>query len=64
VVLSSYQSRSDTNEIGTLRALQALLGEALHRFAIDRKRIYLAGLSGTAKTLWTRTDALAPCWPA
>ena len=60
VVLSSYQSRSDTNEIGTLRALQALLGEALQRFAIDRKRIYLAGLSGTAKTLWTRTDALAP----
>ena len=60
IVMSSWQSRSDTNEIVTLRALQALLGEALQRYRIDRGRIYLAGLSGTAKTLWTRADALAP----
>lgn len=60
VVMSSWQSRSDTNEIGTLHALQALLGEALQRYRIDRRRIYLAGLSGTAKTLWTRADTLAP----
>ena len=60
VVISSWQSRSDANEIGTLRALQALLGEAFQRYRIDRGRIYLAGLSGTAKTLWTRADVLAP----
>ena len=60
IVMSSWQSRSDTNEIGTLRALQALLGEALQRYRVDRRRIYLAGMSGTAKTLWTRADMLAP----
>jgi len=60
VVVSSWQSRSDTNEVGTLRALQALLGEALQRYRIDHGRIYVAGLSGTAKTLWTRADMLAP----
>jgi predicted esterase len=60
VLLSSWQSSSDSNEIGTLNALQALLGESLQRYRIDRRRIYLAGLSGTAKTLWTRADMLAP----
>lgn len=58
VVISSYQSRSDTDENITLRALQALLRETGQRYAYDPKRIYLAGFSGTAKTLWTQVDPL------
>lgn len=58
IVMSAYGSRSDTQEAVTLGALQALLDEAPRRFAYDRRRVYLAGLSGTAKTLWTQVDAL------
>lgn len=53
IVMSSHQSRSDTAESVTLQALQALLDEAAQRYAYDRRRLYLAGFSGTAKTLWT-----------
>jgi hypothetical protein len=49
-VLSSWQSRSDTDEAITGRAIDALLKEA-HRIA-PKARVYLAGMSGTAKTLW------------
>ncbi len=52
IVMSSYQSRSDTLESVTLFALQALLDESEKRFSTDRRRLYLAGMSGTAKTLW------------
>ncbi len=58
IVMSSLQSRSDTLESITLQALQALLDEAAHRFHYDGRRLYLAGFSGTAKTLWTQVDAL------
>lgn len=58
IVLSSYQSQSDVDENITLRALQALLREVGQRFAYDPKRIYLAGFSGTAKTLWTQAGPL------
>lgn len=58
IVISSYQSRSDTDENITLRALQALLRETGQRYAYDPKRIYLAGFSGTAKTLWTQVEPL------
>lgn len=53
IVMASYQSRSDTLERVTLLALQALLDESDRRFATDRARLYLAGMSGTAKSLWT-----------
>ncbi|MCL1633383.1 hypothetical protein M2650_01810 [Luteimonas sp. SX5] len=58
IVISSYQSQSDVDENITLRALQALLRETGQRYAYDPKRIYLAGFSGTAKTLWTQVDPL------
>jgi predicted esterase len=51
IVLSSYGSRSDTDEVVTGRALEALLREAA-RYPHDAQRVYLAGMSGTAKTLW------------
>jgi hypothetical protein len=50
-VMSSWQSRSDTQEGITLRAIDALLRESA-RVPHDPKRVYLAGMSGTAKTLW------------
>jgi hypothetical protein len=51
IVLSSWQSRSDTDEAVTLRALDALWKESA-RYPHDARRMYLAGMSGTAKTLW------------
>lgn len=53
IVMSSYQSRSDTLESVTIFALQALLDESDRRLAADPHRLYLAGMSGTAKTIWT-----------
>ena len=50
-IVSSWQSRSDTLESVTLRALDALLQESA-RLPHDPRRVYLAGMSGTAKTLW------------
>jgi poly(3-hydroxybutyrate) depolymerase len=38
--------------------LQALLREAGARYAYDPKRVYLAGMSGTAKSLWIAERAL------
>ncbi|MEZ5465463.1 MAG: hypothetical protein R3F22_09640 [Lysobacteraceae bacterium] len=52
VVLSSYQSRSDTQEELTVDAIRALLAEARTVIASDSRRLYFAGMSGTAKTLW------------
>lgn len=58
IVMASFQSRSDTLESTTVNALQALLDDADQRFAVDGQRLYLAGMSGTAKTLWTVQPAL------
>src|SRR5690606_2228086 len=52
VVLSAYQSRSDTDDNLTVEALRALLAEAQQVIASDPRRPYFAGMSGTAKTLW------------
>jgi tetratricopeptide (TPR) repeat protein len=51
VVLSSYQSRSDTKQDVNVAALDALIEEA-RRYQIDTRRFYLAGLSGTAHASW------------
>jgi predicted esterase len=50
VVMSSYDSRSDVGdtEVNT-RAINAMLGSAQDRLSIDPHRLYLAGLSGTAR---------------
>jgi predicted esterase len=58
LVLSAYGSRSDDREQLTMDALQALLREAGTRYAYDPKRVYLAGMSGTAKSLWIAERAL------
>ncbi|NUS60815.1 MAG: hypothetical protein HOQ01_07690, partial [Lysobacter sp.] len=56
-VMSSWQSRSDTQEGITLRALDALLIESAN-VPHDPKRVYLTGMSGTAKTLWVVAPVL------
>lgn len=52
ILISSYQSRSDDEEAITVEALQALLKETGEHYPYDPKRLYLAGMSGTSKTLW------------
>lgn len=57
VVLSSHQSRSDTSAKITVDAFRALLRE-LDRYAVDPRRLYLAGMSGTAFASWHFAVAL------
>lgn len=52
IVLSAYGSRSDTEDDPNSPAFRALLGDAQQRFAIETRRLYLAGMSGTAKVSW------------
>ena len=52
VVLSSYDSRSDSSKDVNVRAINAMLATAQSRVAIDASRIYLAGFSGTARQIW------------
>jgi predicted esterase len=58
IVISASGSRSDEAQGATLRAVQALLGDAERRFASDPQRLYLAGMSGTAKLAWVLLDPL------
>jgi hypothetical protein len=50
-VMASWQSRSDTQEGITLRAIDALAARE-RPCSARSERVYLAGMSGTAKTLW------------
>ncbi len=52
VVVSSYDSRSDSSKDVNVQAINAMLATALNRFAIDTTRMYLAGFSGTARQIW------------
>ncbi len=46
---SSWDSRSDEDAKPTLEAIQAIRRDALERFHVDERRVYLAGFSGTAR---------------
>src|SRR3954471_9191289 len=52
IVVSSYDSRSDSTKDVNVQAINAMLATALSRFAIDTTRMYLAGFSGTARQMW------------
>lgn len=52
IVVSSYNTASDGLEAPNERAFQAILADLLPRLAVDRHRIYLAGMSGTARLAW------------
>ena len=49
VVVSSYNSRSDSLAELNDQAMEAMLRSAQDRISIDRSRLYLAGFSGTAR---------------
>lgn len=51
IVVSSYDSRSDVSDAQVnVRAINAMLGSAQDRFNVDLRRLYFAGLSGTARS--------------
>ena len=54
ILLSSYNTVSDGAAEPNVRALDAMLQEAQEHFAVDERRIYLAGFSGTARMSWQR----------
>ena len=51
VVVSSYNSRSDSLAELNDQAMEAMLRSAQDRISIDRSRLYLAGFSGTARAV-------------
>jgi predicted esterase len=53
IVLSSYNTVSDSTEEPNVRAVNAMLADLQDRFAADTTRMYLAGMSGTARLAWT-----------
>lgn len=52
LVISSYNTASDGPAAPNERAFQAILRDLLPRLAIDRRRLYFAGMSGTARQAW------------
>src|SRR2546426_2810895 len=59
VLASSYRSRSDEPTDPNLPALRALWADTHARLAIDDRRVYVGGFSGTARAAWLMAD-LAP----
>jgi predicted esterase len=51
LIMSSYNSRSDSLPDANENAMEAMLISAQERLSIDRSRLYLAGFSGTARAL-------------
>ena len=52
IVLSSYNTVSDSTEEPNDLALNAMLREIQTRYTVDLHRVYLAGFSGTARLAW------------
>ena len=52
IVVSSYDSRSDSTTEVNVGAMNAMLATVLRRFMIDTTRLYIAGFSGTARQMW------------
>ena len=52
ILISSNNTRSDADMAPNIRALEATIPDAQKRFAIDERRLYTAGFSGTAVLAW------------
>jgi predicted esterase len=52
ILISSYNTASDTVEDVNTPALRAMFHDANQRFSIDQRRFYLSGFSGTARYAW------------
>ncbi len=62
ILLSSNDTRSDEPTGPSIQAINALLPDAAFRYATDRRRLYMAGFSGTAILAWvaaTQTGKVA-----
>lgn len=59
VVLSSYDTRSDETVEPNEVAMRAILGDVQRIIAVDARRLYLAGFSGTARLGWLFADRLS-----
>jgi predicted esterase len=58
VVLSSYNTLSDGAVEPNIAAMNAMLTEVQNRLSVDMSRLYLAGMSGTARLAWSFADEL------
>ncbi len=53
VVLSSYNTASDSAPGPNRFALEAMIGDTERRLSVDFRRLYLMGFSGTARASWS-----------
>lgn len=51
IVISSYNTASDTDQVN-IPAVNAMIGDLQRRHAVDERRLYLVGFSGTARDGW------------
>ena len=59
IVMSSYDTRSDTTGDVNEEALRAMIADANDRLGVDGRRLYLAGFSGTARIGWVVASTLS-----
>lgn len=60
IVVSSYDTLSDSTWEPNDLAMGAMIADIPERFAADSRRVYLAGMSGTARGIWNFADRLQP----
>lgn len=58
ILVSSYNSRSDTKDDPNTPALTAMWNDAVERYAIDGRRVYATGFSGGARAAVAMSYAL------
>lgn len=60
ILASSYDMRSDVAAAPSIVAFNAMLEDVQRRFAVDTRRLYLVGFSGTARLAWPIAIELGP----
>ncbi len=58
VLVSSYNTSSDVSEDVNSPALEAMLTDSTRLYALDNRRFYLGGFSGTARSAWEFAEQL------
>jgi predicted esterase len=56
IVISSNNTRSDSEAAPTVRAIAIMMPDAQRRFSVDARRNYVAGFSGTAIVAWSLAE--------
>lgn len=60
IIVSSYNTQSDAAWAPNVSAMKAIVSDIPQMFAIDDRRIYLTGFSGTAMGGWSFANNLSP----